>query len=125
MKKHTNVNANRLYSIDYNIFTLKEDGRMPLTKIARQIGVSPGRVDHRHVDLVQNSTQSPIKNPTQTGYYVLTPLGVRTGGGGRLHTAQEITTHHDILPSHTHLDYRHSSRHTPRQSAPFLLVDKF
>lgn len=82
-----------LDSIDlYIIQRLREDGRIPFSKIAQECKVSPGMIRLRYNRLVENGYLQivAITNPLNIGYHAVALIGIRVEGNKILKVAEKI-----------------------------------
>ena len=61
---------------------LSEDGRIPFTQIAKQLGVSTGMIRQRYHRLVENNLLQvvAVTNPMLMGYAIMAQIGVKVDG---------------------------------------------
>jgi Lrp/AsnC family transcriptional regulator for asnA, asnC and gidA len=81
------------------IAALREDGRMPFAEIARRLGVSPGMVRQRYLELVDSGILQvvPVTNPTLLGYNTMALIGVRVDGRRLFEAASEIAAFEEVI----------------------------
>jgi Lrp/AsnC family transcriptional regulator for asnA, asnC and gidA len=78
---------------------LRQDGRMPLSKIAEQLGVSPGMIRLRYNRLIGMGYLKivAITNPMRIGYDAMAMIGVRVDGDKLIEVAEKIASFDEVV----------------------------
>jgi Lrp/AsnC family transcriptional regulator for asnA, asnC and gidA len=89
-----------LDDVDLKIMeALRQDGRMPLSKIAEHLGVSPGMIRLRYNRLVGMDYLKvvAITNPLRIGYDAMAMIGVRVDGNKLIEVAEKISSFDEVV----------------------------
>jgi Lrp/AsnC family transcriptional regulator for asnA, asnC and gidA len=89
-----------LDAVDRQIIgALREDGRMSFAQIAKRLGVSPGMVRQRYMQMVEDKVLQvvPVTNVTLLGYNMLAMIGVEVDGNRMLDIAREIAAFDEVI----------------------------
>jgi Lrp/AsnC family transcriptional regulator for asnA, asnC and gidA len=100
MKDQEGAAIYHLDQVDERIVqALKEDGRMSFAEIARRLGVSPGMIRQRYLDLVANRVLQvvAVTNPTLVGFDSVALIGVRVDGSRLREIAREIAAFEEVI----------------------------
>ncbi len=87
-------------AIDQKIIALlHDDGRMPFSKIAEKLNVSPGMVRMRYNRLVELGLVRvvAITNPLRLGYKTMALLGIRAEGKSLIKIAEQIKALEEVI----------------------------
>jgi Lrp/AsnC family transcriptional regulator, regulator for asnA, asnC and gidA len=81
------------------IKALKEDGRMPFTRIAEQLGVSPGTIRQRVQRLNDRGILQvvAVTNPLKIGYHTMALIGVKADGHRLQEIARQIAAFEEVI----------------------------
>lgn len=89
-----------LDEIDRKILAaLRDDGRIPFTQIAEQLGVSPGMIRMRYNRLVEAGLVKivAISNPLRMGYTTMAMIGIRAEGRLLMQAAEQISALDEVI----------------------------
>jgi Lrp/AsnC family transcriptional regulator for asnA, asnC and gidA len=78
---------------------LREDGRVALAKIAKDLGVSPGMIRMRYNRLVESGSIKivAISNPLRMGYSTMALIGIRADGSKLMEIAEQIAGLEEVI----------------------------
>ena len=81
------------------IKALKEDGRMPYSRIAEQLGVSPGMIRQRVQRLSDKGVLQvvAVTNPLKIGYHTMALIGVKADGHRLQEIARQIAAFEEVI----------------------------
>jgi Lrp/AsnC family transcriptional regulator for asnA, asnC and gidA len=81
------------------IQALKEDGRMPFSRIAEQLHVSPGMIRQRVQRLNDQGILQvvAVTNPLKIGYHTMAFIGVKAEGNRLQEIARQIATFDEVI----------------------------
>jgi len=81
------------------IQALKEDGRMPFSRIAEQLHVSPGMIRQRVQRLNERGILQvvAVTNPLKIGYHTMAFIGVKAEGNRLQEIARQIATFDEVI----------------------------
>jgi Lrp/AsnC family transcriptional regulator, regulator for asnA, asnC and gidA len=81
------------------IKALKEDGRMPYSRIAEQLGVSPGMIRQRVQRLNDQGILQvvAVTNPLKIGYHSMAFIGVKAEGQRLQEIARKIAAFDEVI----------------------------
>jgi Lrp/AsnC family transcriptional regulator for asnA, asnC and gidA len=81
------------------IKALKEDGRMPFSRIAEQLGVSPGMIRQRYQRLNDQGILQvvAVTNPLKIGYHSMAFIGVKAEGQRLQEIARQIASFEEVI----------------------------
>jgi Lrp/AsnC family transcriptional regulator for asnA, asnC and gidA len=98
---NTNISlVNSLDDVDFKIIeSLRVDGRMPLSQIAEQLGVSPGMIRLRYNRLVELGFLKvvAITNPLRMGFDAMAMIGIRVDGNKLMQVAEKIAAFDEVV----------------------------
>jgi Lrp/AsnC family transcriptional regulator for asnA, asnC and gidA len=92
--------ALRMDKIDRAIIqALKEDGRMPFSRIAERLGVSPGMIRQRMQRLTERGILQvvAVTNPLKIGYHTMALIGVKADGHHLQEIARQIAAFEEVI----------------------------
>lgn len=98
--ENTTPQAYDLDDVDLKIIeALRGDGRIAFSKIAEQLGVSPGMIRMRYNRLVEMGYLKvvAISNPLQMGFKTMAMIGVRVEGDKMLASADQISNFDEVV----------------------------
>jgi len=90
----------KIDDIDLRIIKiLNEDGRIPFSQIARQLGVSAGMIRQRYHRLVRDGALMvvAITNPLLMGYNIMATIGVKVNVNALLEIADQIASFEEVI----------------------------
>lgn len=78
---------------------LKGDGRIPLSRIADQLSVSPGMIRQRVQRLTENGLLQfvAVTNPLKIGYHTMAMIGVKADGSRLREIARQIAAFDEVI----------------------------
>jgi Lrp/AsnC family transcriptional regulator for asnA, asnC and gidA len=81
------------------IRALKEDGRMPFSRIAERLGVSAGMIRQRMQRLSDNGVLQvvAVTNPLKVGYHTMALIGVKAEGQRLQEIARQIAAFDEVI----------------------------
>ncbi|HXF62335.1 MAG TPA: Lrp/AsnC family transcriptional regulator [Caldilineaceae bacterium] len=81
------------------IAALKEDGRTPYSRIAEQLGVSPGMIRQRVQRLNEQGILQvvAVTNPLKIGYHTMALIGVKAEGQRLQQIARQIAAFDEVI----------------------------
>jgi Lrp/AsnC family transcriptional regulator for asnA, asnC and gidA len=81
------------------IKALKEDGRMPFSRIAEQLGVSPGMIRQRVQRLNEQGILQvvAVTNPLKIGFHTMAFIGVKAEGNRLQEIARQIAAFDEVI----------------------------
>lgn len=81
------------------IAALKEDGRAPFSRIAEQIGVSPGTIRQRMQRLNEQGIVQvvAVTNPLKIGFHSMALIGVKADGHRLQEIARQIAAFDEVI----------------------------
>jgi Lrp/AsnC family transcriptional regulator for asnA, asnC and gidA len=94
------VTTRPLDDVDRQIIgALREDGRMSFARIAKRLGVSPGMVRQRYMQMVEDKVLQvvPVTNVTLLGYNMMAMIGIEVDGNRLIDIAREIAAFDEVI----------------------------
>ncbi|MBP7961564.1 MAG: Lrp/AsnC family transcriptional regulator [Caldilineaceae bacterium] len=78
---------------------LKDDGRVPFSRVAEQLGVSAGMVRQRTQRLTDNGVLQfvAVTNPLKIGYHTMALIGVKADGQRLKEIARQIAAFDEVI----------------------------